>query len=65
MKIDFKNEWCEMMARKEIGYSVGAGNPFAHIIQCPTCRGIDLEKSWCETCNKTGVISASSNQDAT
>lgn len=56
MKIDISKELCEKMARLEVGHSVEAGSPFEHLVQCPVCRGVDLEKSWCDTCNRTGVV---------
>jgi hypothetical protein len=54
MKYNFSKEWCEKMALAEIGHEIGAGTQ--ELAQCPTCRGAELEKSWCETCARTGVI---------
>lgn len=42
------------MARAENGCEIGAGTH--ELARCPTCRGYELEKSWCETCARTGVV---------
>jgi DnaJ-class molecular chaperone len=54
MKYNFSKEWCEKMARAEAGYEITAGTK--ELEKCPTCRGSELEKSWCETCARTGVV---------
>lgn len=28
---------------------------------CPVCRGYDLERSWCDHCNKSGLVTDQSN----
>lgn len=61
MKFNIPPEWCEQMARKEIGHEIGAGSPHHPLHRreyeiCPKCRNSGLEKSWCDLCDRVGII---------
>lgn len=56
MKFDISKQWCEQMGRKEAGHSISAGSSFAHLEQCQSCRGYDLERQWCQYCGGSGLV---------
>lgn len=43
------------------GGSVNAANSYwSRMRVCPACRGYNLERSWCDVCDRKGVIPKSS-----
>ena len=54
MKFNMPKDWCEKMARLEQGHSISAGTH--ELDRCPSCRGIAPDITYCDMCERTGVV---------
>lgn len=58
MTFNIPADWCVIAAKKERDagdFTVGTGRGIK-LEACSFCRGYELERQWCDHCNRSGIV---------